>query len=289
MLAAEPTPTPSEPLLILGIETSNPSAAADGLHASSVAMAMVNPVTMAVELLAEEWLAPTSAPSVGAGGRAVGMNPDDTLMPAIARLFERSGRSVRDLRRIAVSVGPGGYTGVRVACATATMLAEAVRAQQRHIAPAQRCGCIPVPSHLSAAMAFSLCSDTSHAAESAMAVVLAAKGDSAWVSALIQMNLLSIRDMSPLAAMPGSVMNAAGLGELADRGVFTLLADRFLPSAMAAEAERRGLNVQPIAFNAAALLHAAIRLPTIEPGLLVPRYPREPDAVTLWRQRRASF
>ena len=41
------------------------------------------------------------------------------LVPLIARLLETAGRDAADLRRIFVGLGPGSYTGLRVAVATA--------------------------------------------------------------------------------------------------------------------------------------------------------------------------
>jgi hypothetical protein len=48
--------------------------------------------------------------------------------------------------------------------------------------------------------------------------------------------------------------------------------------------ELGGGIVEPV-FDPAACLELAARLPDIEPALLLPLYPREPEAVTLWRRR----
>jgi hypothetical protein len=42
---------------------------------------------------------------------------EDDLMPAIDRLFRAAGASPKDIRRVAVSAGPGGFTGLRSAIA----------------------------------------------------------------------------------------------------------------------------------------------------------------------------
>ncbi|MFO0875018.1 MAG: tRNA (adenosine(37)-N6)-threonylcarbamoyltransferase complex dimerization subunit type 1 TsaB [Phycisphaerales bacterium] len=50
------------------------------------------------------------------------------LAVIVDRAVRRAGLSPRDLRAVAVSIGPGGFTGLRVAIATAKMLSEALGA-----------------------------------------------------------------------------------------------------------------------------------------------------------------
>lgn len=53
----------------------------------------------------------------------VNLNHSDTVMSAIDVLFELSGNSIKDVERIAVSIGPGSFTGIRVGVGTAKGLA----------------------------------------------------------------------------------------------------------------------------------------------------------------------
>src|SRR5262245_58802029 len=61
-----------------------------------------------------------------AGHRAEGRDQAATLMPAIAETLEQAGVGRRELELIAVTVGPGSFTGVRVGLAAARGLAVAL-------------------------------------------------------------------------------------------------------------------------------------------------------------------
>lgn len=59
------------------------------------------------------------------GDRAV--STAESLLPAIDQLLADSGADTSDISRIAVSLGPGSYTGVRIGIATAAGLSRALR------------------------------------------------------------------------------------------------------------------------------------------------------------------
>lgn len=233
--------------LILAIETTNPTADA-ARPGVAVARSADGPVE--VEHLR--------------AGRARGGHDDD-LMPAIDRLLGRIGGAARDIGVVCVSVGPGGYTGLRVACAAGKMIAEGAGAR-----------CVAVPTALVVARRVPP-SAWEAGGGGGVAVALASKGKSAWVQVV-----------DPAAATPtGRLMTAADLGPLADAGVRTLVADRHLPEPMRAEAARLEMQVIEPVFDPAACIEAwrVYGLPLIDPAELVPLYPREPDAVTQWRAR----
>lgn len=224
------------PDLTLAIEASNPTAGACGV-------------------------------AVGDGQRLLGEEPvrettrhDDDLMPAIDRLTRRLGIGPRDLGRVAVSVGPGGYTAVRTAVATAKMIAEGVGAR-----------CVPVPTALVAAV-------RAARTPGAFVVCLASKGDSTHATAFDEPG-----GNGPIGPMrPRGLIEAGGVATL---GVNRLIADTFLPAAIATAAAAAGIAIEPLHLSAAACCEASLGLPAIDPVELLPCYPREPDAVTQWRTR----
>lgn len=220
---------------------------------------MTHQLTLAIE---------TSNPSAGDGGVALGLGRvldveplaptgrhDDDLMPAIDRLMRRAGRTPRELVRVAVSVGPGGFTGLRIAVATGKMIAESVGA-----------ACVAVPSALVVA------GRVEHGG-SPFAVALASKGEKAWVTPF---------DATGQMIGPGQLMGEAGLANL-DIGL--VVADRFLPESMRSRAIAMGWRIVEPIFDARVCFEASLALPDVDPVDLVPIYPREPEAVRLWRSR----
>lgn len=247
-------------MLTLAIETSNPSATASDAAGGpatgqSVAFGRLRP-DGGVTHLGQEPVAPAT-------------RHDDDLLPAIDRLARRLAIAPEAIERIAVSVGPGGFTAVRVAVASAVLLAEANTARGR------ACQCIAVPSALVAAWN----ADASPAGVG-IAVALASKGDT--------VHLTSLRAgwrERPSEAPAGTIVTAAALAPLAASGIRTLVADRHLPEAFRRATVEAGLSVMAPHFSARACLDLASRLPALDPSGLLPVYPREPEAVTLWRAR----
>lgn len=213
----------------------------------------------------------------GAGGRGRRGGQDDDLMPAIERVFARMGAGAggRGLKSaghegaVAVSVGPGGYTGLRVACAVGKMIAEGAGVK-----------CIGVPSAWSAAQAWAIsrrAGGETHGRTAAVA--LASKGESAWVEVFSWTP--AFERPAPVGA--GRLMTGRDVAGLRESGVDVLLGDEFLPEGLRREAERAGIEIEPLRLTARACGELAKSLPRVDPAELVPLYPREPDAVTLWR------
>lgn len=227
-------------------------------YAPDVPAATSNPLTLAIE---------TSNPSceagVAIGSRAgirgvepvtIGDGRHDDLMTAIDRLCTRTGTAPRDLGRIAVSIGPGGYTSLRIAIATAKMLCESLRAE-----------CIAIETARIVAHRVHV--------NTPFTVVLASKDATAFAT-----------DFDSPGSMRGPGRLITSLDEL---DTSALIADRYLPIALADEAAARGIAILAPRFDPAACLELSFNTAPIDPVALAPHYAREPEAVTKWRQRKA--
>lgn len=262
--------------LILGIETSNPTAGPRGERDG----ALLGPGVALAEVDAGGGCAIIGAEALRAESRH-----DDALMPAIERLCGRCGVRPGDLWRVAVSAGPGGYTGLRIATTAAKMIAEATgcevtRAPSAHVAAWRL-----APELAPAIVCLASKGETAHATllptreyiathGDALAAAMGAEafaalraGDGAWIGAALALGLLG----------------AAGVRALRPR---TLIADSHLPESMRAAAGKIGADVVEPQFAAESVCRIGARLAPEDPAAVAPIYAREPDAVTQWRKRK---
>jgi tRNA threonylcarbamoyladenosine biosynthesis protein TsaB len=187
---------------------------------------------------------------------------DDDLLAAIDRLYGRLGLTPDCTRGVGVSIGPGGFTGLRISVSTAKMLAETLGARV-----------VAVPSALVAAEAYE--------GPGPIVVALAAKGATAWVTRLDRGG-----DGAWAVEGDGHLADAGGLRL---DGIRALLADRYLPPSMRDRCHDAGIPVVDPIFSPLGCLSAAARLfegsRTTDPLTLAPLYPRPPAAVALWERR----
>ncbi|MEL7485120.1 MAG: tRNA (adenosine(37)-N6)-threonylcarbamoyltransferase complex dimerization subunit type 1 TsaB, partial [Planctomycetota bacterium] len=186
-----------------------------------------------------------------------GERHDDLLMPAIDRLFTCLGHKPHEVRRIVVSVGPGGYTGLRIATSAANLIALSTGADV-----------VAVPSAAVVARAIT--------GRGPLVVCLASKHASAWVTRF---------DAQGRITDAGSLRTADELGL---SGEETLVGDRFLPETFGKAAERVGSRVAEPEFDPAACLALAWAFPARQAGEVAPLYGREAEAVTRWRELHGS-
>ncbi len=205
------------------------------------------------EWLGGEPLAPTS-------------RHDDALMPAIDRLCRAHAVQPRGLARVAVSLGPGGFTGLRIAVMTAKLIAEATGAE-----------CVGVPT-AEALMLGLEPGELSHESTSAIVgVCLAWKRDDVWRQ---RFTLDATRD-------GWSALDAGGIVSLsaAAEGVSSLIADaEFLRLLRERAIDVSRVSIYPPRFDARHVFAASLGRAATDPVALLPIYPREPEAVTKWRE-----
>lgn len=226
--------------IVLAIEISNPSAWTPASSAfPGVAVGRVSGGT--ITFIASESIDPAKS-------------HDDGLLPAIDRLFAQQSLSARDISRIAVSIGPGGFTATRIAVTAAKLIAEAIGAE-----------CVGVPSSAVAVAAAEI-------QNAQTLVLLSAKGETFHTSRYSPARQL-ISEPEITSSLDVNLAN-----------VSLILADRFAPDSLRARAATMGIPVREPAFDPRILLSIQHAFPATSPLDLAPIYPREPEAVTKWRE-----
>ncbi len=139
---------------------------------------------------------------------------DDDLLAAVDRLYTRLSLVPSDTSAIGVSTGPGGFTGLRIAVATAKMLAESLGACL-----------VAVPTSLVVAENWQ--------GEGPIIVALSSKQHSVWATRLEQVG-------------PERTWTMVDEGGLADAaavrldGIAALMGDRYLPEVLRARCRDAG-------------------------------------------------
>jgi tRNA threonylcarbamoyl adenosine modification protein YeaZ len=190
---------------------------------------------------------------------------DDDLLPAIDRLTRRASLTPRDITRIAVSSGPGGFTAVRMAITIAKTIADVTGAQ-----------CIPVPTAHSVAAAMlghgRAPLQLTEKFAGSFAVALASKGDTAWLATF---------DAQGNPTNSGTLASAA---DLAGLSITTLVADRFLPQPFLEATAAHNVQILRPIFDPVACAHASRFVEPVAPAHLLPIYPRPPEAIRKWKE-----
>lgn len=190
---------------------------------------------------------------------ASGKRDDDDVMPAIESAMKELNLQPSDIALVIVSVGPGGFTGLRTATTIAKMISFATGAT-----------IIPVPS----------------------AIVVAASSDLGKGPFLVVSNVKKEEYwLSRAECNKGEWVCTAGLSnpdELSTEasGVTCVFADEFLPTNAQRYFQEHGIPVKKSDLNAVSLLEVGLQFEAngkaVAPLDLQPMYPREPEAVRLW-------
>lgn len=257
-------------LITLAIESSNPAPAPDPSRGEENEKPWRGGVAL-IEGEREEACAPLGVERLRAeraGNERTGAFDDD-LMPAIDRLCARASVEPAHIGRIAVSVGPGGFTGLRIACAVAKSIAEATGA-----------GLVAVPA--AAGLIRGVAPETRD--RGMVLIALAWKRNDLWRVAFEPPGTHGSRlDEIPEGALtrldqffttgprPSGVIAAAVMDETLEARMRYL---GLIPEGVAV--------LRPV-WDPVALGVASLSMKSVDPSALAPIYPREPEAVTKWR------
>ena len=230
----------------LAIELSNPSATNGAHHAA---------------------LFGADGSLIGSMAIPSGVRSADGLMLLISTLCEEYSVVSNGIERIIVSVGPGGYTSLRIATTTAKVLAHAIG-----------CKVVAVSSALVAGVGYAKEYDFQQGEK--VLVALASKKELSHCSVI---------------AADGTVdeigiIDAPGLGALIAKmpEIKVILSDDHLPESFVEMAKTNGMLVEAISLDARWCWEASAGIEAVEPIDLMPKYAREPDAVTQWRVRHSG-
>lgn len=189
---------------------------------------------------------------------------NDHLMACIDALCTQHGVTPTDLAAIAVSCGPGAFTGLRVACATAKAIADVTR-----------CGLVAVPSALVVARTAVRTGQLD--AGASCTVALASKAGTTWCT-----------HIGMTHGMPQALSAGLRTESEAESIAFPLIGDAHVPPGFVrATIDRGGLLAAQ--WSPAACLEVGEVLlgagERTDPLHLAPLYPRPAEAVTLWETR----
>jgi len=259
--------------LMLGIETSNPSAVA------GCGVALYNPATREADTEPLRKLD----------------RHDDDLVPAIRRLCERAGVGPTDLAGVGVSIGPGGYTGLRVACAAGKSIAECIGRPAAAIPTSLVVLASLFPDRLPIIVINNQPTTTAH--HPGVVVLLAGKRGTTHATIFdfplspcdVQVSSNDMLQQAIDASRQGRVIgvdDAASIGLDGSGEPRTIICDDFGPPELLERVRQLGARVIGPVFDPAACARLACDPAFwVDPALLVPLYAREPDAVTQWRER----
>lgn len=225
---------------VLAIELSNPSASTDA-HAAAV-------------FRVDDADCIDHGTLIGSKPIPDGIRSSDAIMVLVESLCTAHQIKPVQIARVIVSIGPGGYTALRIASTTAKVLAHTLG-----------CELVAVPSAMVGAQAI-------EPSQRPSIIALASKNQMAHCS--------QVHEDGRVESL--GVLDAQAVGALTIR---TILGDKHLPSSFVELANDRGISIEPLVLDARHVISAAAGIAPIDPNELMPLYAREPDAVTQWRAR----
>jgi tRNA threonylcarbamoyladenosine biosynthesis protein TsaB len=196
-----------------------------------------------------------------------GRRDRDDVLPGIESALRESGVRTSSLAAVAVDVGPGGFTGLRISIAAAQAIAEAASAVV-----------IAVPAALVAAESTPSLSTK----RGVIIVCAAAKAGTVWCT---QLTRATVEDPWRILGEPGIVDRL-----VCESTPSALLADEHVDASMLEAFRGAGIPIDEPVFRASAVADIAlsggrdVRIFS-DPSMLLPLYPRAPEAVRKWQER----
>ena len=224
-------------------------------------------------MLALELSDRSASVAVGSPGGTITVEPlahsrrsGDGLLCSVQMVLERAGIAREELAAIGLSRGPGSFTGLRVAIATAKMMAMALGVE-----------IISIPTALGVAVATN--------PDGPALIALSAKHDSAWVSRATRDGRWSVHT--------GSIMTSAEFSvAIHDGAVTSVVGDDHLPDSFHRACTEHGVSILPPIYDAGAVLGACLDRwkdgEIDDPMTLLPLYPRMPEAVRIHQERKSE-
>ncbi len=228
----------------------------------------LSPITIALELSQREGSVALSKSDgvVLLETIEIGNRDKDDVLPAIARLAKKQSVKPNSIQLVVVSVGPGGFTGLRTAVSIAKMISFTTSAE-----------IVSVETALSITR-----SQTTN--DGTYFVVSGVKKESFWLSKVTKQN----NDWNCKSQLSTLDEFSVVLDATID-GVFI---DSFSPEEVPSLCSEHGVSIYQARPNAKALLELGTMLlkqkATTDPLALAPLYPREPEAVRLWKTKNNS-
>jgi tRNA threonylcarbamoyl adenosine modification protein YeaZ len=223
------------------------------------------PTTLSLELSQRIASVAMSTPT----GRVLELNIDnscrkeDSVMPSIQKLASELNIAPDSLELVVISIGPGGFTGLRSAVAIAKMISLVSGA-----------AIVPIETALSVA-------HNANIGPGPYFVVSGVKQDTFWLSKVHNKNNTWFCESAPSSSLEL---------EQSIHTVKALFGDSYLPKSVSALCVSEGIQIHESAVSAKSLLSLGVQLfkndkdTTVNPLELLPLYPREPEAVRLWKE-----
>ena len=223
------------------------------------------PITLSLELSQRIASVAMSTPT----GRVLELNIDnncrkeDSVMPSIQQLASELNIAPDSLELVVISIGPGGFTGLRSAVAIAKMISLVSGA-----------AIVPIETALSVA-------HNANIGTGPYFVVSGVKQDTFWLSKVHNKNNTWFCESAPSSSLEL---------EQSIHTVKALFGDSYLPKSVSALCVSEGIQIHESAVSAKSLLSLGVQLfkndkdTTVNPLELLPLYPREPEAVRLWKE-----